>query len=374
MPPWASSKYPRRERVAPVKAPSSWPKSSLSIRLSGSAPQLTGTKGPDDRGSLEVQGLGQPLLADAGLAEEQERAVRPGHPLGSVHERLDGRAAGHEVPQARPLVESFGPEPLLELVSSPLDERVERLPEGLVGDPVVDHREASRRQQRRAFLRVLGVGDDHDLRLLGKPSHRAHRLDERLGEPTAATPSGGRSPSREAAARPGPSSPERAQRRRRFRRGAAGTGVGPLPVPASGAHGSASVGRLGPTGSGVNARFEMGGGGHDRGDSPGSRQPAQAAGMSRMEPAVPAMKPPTRSAAGIAPCQPDLPGDGCRRSMAPCRRRLKESRRSTVDDPHLTRRTCPRPTGRMARRTTGPSRPVSCWTGRPPSRRSSRRS
>ena len=40
---------PRRGRSALVKAPLVWPKSSLSIRFSGIAPQFTATKGPSRR-------------------------------------------------------------------------------------------------------------------------------------------------------------------------------------------------------------------------------------------------------------------------------------------------------------------------------------
>ncbi len=45
MPPSASSKRPAREYTAPVKEPFSWPKSSLSSSVSGSAAQATFTKG-----------------------------------------------------------------------------------------------------------------------------------------------------------------------------------------------------------------------------------------------------------------------------------------------------------------------------------------
>jgi len=41
VPPSATSKYPERVWVAPVKAPFSWPNSSLSIVPSGIAPQFT---------------------------------------------------------------------------------------------------------------------------------------------------------------------------------------------------------------------------------------------------------------------------------------------------------------------------------------------
>ncbi len=45
----ASSKVPSRRRSAPVKAPFSWPKSSLSTRFGEIAPQFTPTKGPEAR-------------------------------------------------------------------------------------------------------------------------------------------------------------------------------------------------------------------------------------------------------------------------------------------------------------------------------------
>ena len=52
MPPLASSKRPRFTPVAPVKAPFSWPKSSLSRIDSGRAAQLTATNGFPARGDL----------------------------------------------------------------------------------------------------------------------------------------------------------------------------------------------------------------------------------------------------------------------------------------------------------------------------------
>jgi hypothetical protein len=45
VPPLASSKRPRLARMAPVKDPLAWPKSSLSSRVSVMAAQFTGTKG-----------------------------------------------------------------------------------------------------------------------------------------------------------------------------------------------------------------------------------------------------------------------------------------------------------------------------------------
>ena len=46
MPWWAASNQPSRREVAPVKAPTSWPNSSLSASCSLMAPQFTATNGP----------------------------------------------------------------------------------------------------------------------------------------------------------------------------------------------------------------------------------------------------------------------------------------------------------------------------------------
>ena len=46
MPPSATSNRPRFLATAPVKAPRSWPNSSLSISSGGMAAQLTFTNGP----------------------------------------------------------------------------------------------------------------------------------------------------------------------------------------------------------------------------------------------------------------------------------------------------------------------------------------
>ena len=50
MPPCASSNTPGRRWSAPVKAPRSWPKSSLSISVAGMAAQLMATNGLSRRG------------------------------------------------------------------------------------------------------------------------------------------------------------------------------------------------------------------------------------------------------------------------------------------------------------------------------------
>ena len=49
VPPRAAAKRPCLSRTAPVKLPFTWPNSSLSSRLSGSAPQLIERNGPSFR-------------------------------------------------------------------------------------------------------------------------------------------------------------------------------------------------------------------------------------------------------------------------------------------------------------------------------------
>ena len=50
VPRWAISNQPGLRRVAPLKAPFSYPKSSLSIKVSGSAPTFEAMNGPERRG------------------------------------------------------------------------------------------------------------------------------------------------------------------------------------------------------------------------------------------------------------------------------------------------------------------------------------
>ena len=64
--------------MAPVKAPFSWPNSSLSIRFSGMAAQLMADEGLVPSPAQVVQGARQQLLAGAALAQDQDAHVRGG--------------------------------------------------------------------------------------------------------------------------------------------------------------------------------------------------------------------------------------------------------------------------------------------------------
>jgi glutaredoxin len=94
--PWcASSKRPFFCWSAPVNAPRSWPNSSLSARLAGSAPQLTLIAPP----AHLVDRTRDELLARAGFAEQQHRGV------GARHERDVAEDLPHRPARADNLAE-----------------------------------------------------------------------------------------------------------------------------------------------------------------------------------------------------------------------------------------------------------------------------
>ena len=81
VPPFASSKRPTRCAIAPVNAPRSCPKSSLSSSPVGMAAQLTLTKVRRASRAQVVDGARDQLLARARLAHDEDRRVRRGDGL-----------------------------------------------------------------------------------------------------------------------------------------------------------------------------------------------------------------------------------------------------------------------------------------------------
>ena len=75
MPFSASRKRPLRSRSAPVNAPRTWPKSSLSRRFAGIAPQLTPRNGCFARGPATWMARRDDLLAGAALARDEDGHV-----------------------------------------------------------------------------------------------------------------------------------------------------------------------------------------------------------------------------------------------------------------------------------------------------------
>ena len=100
-------------RSAPVKAPRSWPNSSLSISSSGMAAQLTATNGPRGALAAQVDGLGDQLLARAALARDQHPRIGGRHFLDQAEDRLDRRR---------------GPDHLVALAGSPSGRRCAPVP------------------------------------------------------------------------------------------------------------------------------------------------------------------------------------------------------------------------------------------------------
>ena len=142
VPPLASSNRPFFCRSAPVKAPRSWPKSSLSSRCSGSAAQLTDHELAASRHVAVVNGLGHQLLAGSRLARDEHGAARRGdplhpgedlhHPAAPAQQVVIGVAAAEPVPQVGHLVDQAA---ILErLVDHQLEpDRVDRLLDEVVG-------------------------------------------------------------------------------------------------------------------------------------------------------------------------------------------------------------------------------------------------
>ena len=93
----ASSKRPMRSVRASVKAPFTWPKSSLSKVPSGSAPVLTATSGIAARERQRVQRLRDHFLAGTVLARDQDVGVRRPDACDGLQHRLHGRRGGDEL-------------------------------------------------------------------------------------------------------------------------------------------------------------------------------------------------------------------------------------------------------------------------------------
>ena len=108
MPPSAASNLPSRRATAPVKAPRSWPKSSLSTSSRLSAAQFILTSGFGAPRAAIVERVGDQLLAGAALAADQDGDV-------GVGDLVDGlEDAPHRRALADDLLEAVGALHLLE--------------------------------------------------------------------------------------------------------------------------------------------------------------------------------------------------------------------------------------------------------------------
>ena len=87
-----------------MKAPRSWPNSSLSASSRGSAPQLTATNGPPGFGPELVQRARHQLLAGAALARDQHRRRRRRHQRRARQRRPQRGIVSDDRAERRPLV------------------------------------------------------------------------------------------------------------------------------------------------------------------------------------------------------------------------------------------------------------------------------
>ena len=100
VPPSAISNLPSRALTAPVKAPRSWPNSSLSTSSREKAAQLTLISGRAAARAVVVQRVGDQLLAGAARAADQHREVGRRHLADHVEHALHGGALADQVLEA----------------------------------------------------------------------------------------------------------------------------------------------------------------------------------------------------------------------------------------------------------------------------------
>ena len=96
VPPSASANLPFLVSVAPVNAPRTWPKSSDSSSVSGIAAQFTLMSGMSRCGAAVVDRARDQLLAGAGLAGDEHRALGLGDELGAADHVLHRPAAADD--------------------------------------------------------------------------------------------------------------------------------------------------------------------------------------------------------------------------------------------------------------------------------------
>src|SRR5262245_1840951 len=130
VPPCARSKRPRFEVWAPVKAPRTCPKSSLSSRPSGIAVQLIGTKGLSAR-AVEVEGLRDQLLARAALPGDEHVAAPVRHAPDQGEDLAHRRALADQLAERAGAVDRAPQAAVLLLERPPLEGALDREQHGL---------------------------------------------------------------------------------------------------------------------------------------------------------------------------------------------------------------------------------------------------
>ena len=109
MPPFASSKRPRRRWCASVNAPRSWPNSSDSRRVAGMAAQRDRDEGLPRPPAVVVDRAGDDLLARARLPAQEDRHVGARDPPDGLVHLLHAGGLADERPELPDLLDA-GPE------------------------------------------------------------------------------------------------------------------------------------------------------------------------------------------------------------------------------------------------------------------------
>ena len=162
VPPSASSNLPRRSSIAPVNAPLTCPKSSLSISSSGMAAQLTSTNGPPRRRLRRVDRARDELLAGAVLAIDEHPSVG-----GRGHRHLLAELRHHiALPHHRQAPVHVGAQRAVLRLEPALTHGVADHEDGLLErERLLDEVERAELDRLHRRLDVAVAGDHHDRRI-----------------------------------------------------------------------------------------------------------------------------------------------------------------------------------------------------------------
>ena len=176
MPPSAARNRPGLSAIAPVKAPLTWPNSSDSSSVSGSAPQLTSTNGLSRRGRAVVDRAGEQRFARAAFAGHQHRRAAVGDGFDQVEDLEHLVVVADDVFQAEAQVELLAQRLVLEqqrlLAHGLLDDDADLVIDDRLGE-IVERAHLGRFD--RAFDRAV-AGDDDDDDVRESPADVAQKL------------------------------------------------------------------------------------------------------------------------------------------------------------------------------------------------------
>ena len=170
----ASSNHPRLARLAPVKAPSSWPNNSLSSKLSERAPQFTEMKGPVERGLSAWMARASRSFPTPVSPMIQQRGITGHDSLHHVHERFHRRARGDKIAELGMPDGLLRSEGFFEAIQTTLQQGAECFAEHGIRQARVKDRHAACPEKCGPFDRVLLVAQNNNIRGIGQRPKRHH--------------------------------------------------------------------------------------------------------------------------------------------------------------------------------------------------------